>query len=35
MLAKSLQSCPTLYDPIDYGPPGSFIHENLQARILE
>ena len=35
MLAKSLQSCPTLYDPIDYGPPGSFIRENLQARILE
>ena len=21
--AKSLQSCPTLYDPIDGGPPGS------------
>ena len=30
--AKSLQSCPTLCDPIDGSPPGSGI---LQARILE
>ena len=31
--AKSLQSCLTLCDPID--PPGSCVHEILQARILE
>ena len=29
------QSCPTLFDPADYSPPGSSIHEILQARILE
>ena len=29
------QSCPTLCDPIDYGPPGSSVHRILQARILE
>ena len=29
------QSCPTLFDPIDYSPPGSSIHGILQARILE
>ena len=29
------QSCPTLYDPIDCSPPGSSVHEILQARILE
>ena len=33
--AKSLQSCPTLCDPIDGSPPGSSIHRILQARILE
>ena len=33
--AKSLQSCPTLCDPIDSSPPGSPIPEILQARILE
>ena len=33
--AKSLQSCPTLYDPIDGSPPGSSVHEVLWARILE
>ena len=33
--ARSLQSCPTLCDPIDYSPPGSSIHWILQARILE
>jgi len=32
--AKSLQSCPTLCDPID-SPPGSPIPGILQARILE
>ena len=29
------QSCPTLCDPIDCSPPGSFLHGILQARILE
>ena len=33
--AKSLQSCPTLCNPIDGCPPGSFIPGILQARILE
>ena len=33
--AKLLQSCPTLWDPIDGGPPGSAIPRILQARILE
>ena len=33
--AKSLQSCPTLCDPIDGSPPGSAIPGSLQARILE
>ena len=33
--AKSLQSCPTLYDPVDYNPPGSSLHGILQARILD
>ena len=33
--AKSLQSCPTLCDPIDGSPPGSLIPGILQARTLE
>ena len=33
--AKSLQSCPTLCDPIDSSPPGSAIPEILQARTPE
>ena len=33
--AKSRQSCPTLYNPIDGGPPGSPVPGILQARILE
>ena len=33
--AKSLQSCPTLYDPIDGSPPGSPVPGILQARTLE
>ena len=33
--AKSLQSCPTLCDPIDGSPPGSFVPGILQARTLE
>ena len=35
MHAKSLQSCPTLCDPMDSGPPGSSVHGILEARILE
>ena len=35
MAAKSLQSCPTLCDPMDCSPPGSSVHGILQARILE
>ena len=33
--AKSLQSCPTLCDPIDGSPPASSIPGILQARTLE
>ena len=33
--AKSLQSCPTLCNPIDGSPPGSAIPGILQARTLE
>ena len=33
--AKSLQSCPTLCDPIDSSPPGSAVPGILQARALE
>ena len=33
--AKSLQSCPTLYDPIDGSPPASPVPGTLQARTLE
>ena len=33
--AKSLQSCPTLCDPIDSSPPGSAVLGILQARTLE
>ena len=29
------QSCPTLWDPMDYSPPGSSVRGILQARILE
>ena len=31
--AKSLQSCPTLCDPIDGSPPGSPVPGILQARV--
>ena len=34
-VAKSLQSCPILCDPIDGSPPGSPIPGILQARTLE
>ena len=33
--AKSLQSCPTLCDPIDGSPPGSPVPGILQAKTLE
>ena len=33
--AKSLQSCPTLCDPIDGSPPGSPVPGILQTRTLE
>ena len=29
------QLCPTLCNPMDCSPPGSFVHRILQARILE
>ena len=32
---KSLQSCPTLCDPIDGSPPGSAVPRILQARTME
>ena len=35
MYAKSLQSCPTLCDPMNCSLPGSSVHGVLQARILE
>ena len=35
MHAKSLQSCPTLSNPVDSSAPGSSIHGILQAKILE
>ena len=33
--AKSLQSCPTLCDPIDGSPPGSPVLGILQVRTME
>ena len=33
--SKSLQSCPTLCDPLDSSPPGSPVPGILQARTLE
>ena len=33
--AKSLQSWPTLCDPMDRSPPGSSVHGILQTRVLE
>ena len=35
MRAKSLQLFPVLGDPMDYSPPGSYVHGIFQARILE
>ena len=33
--AKLLHSCPPFGNPVDCNPPGSSVHGNLQARILE
>ena len=33
--AKSLQSCPTLCNPMDCSPPGSSAHGSFQAAVLE
>ena len=33
--SKSLQSCPTLCNPMDYSLPGSSVHGILQSKILE
>ena len=35
MCVKSLQSCPTVCNPMDQSLPGSSVHGILQARILE
>ena len=35
MRAKSLQSCPTLCDPMDCSPPGASVHGIFQARVME
>ena len=35
MCAKSLQSCSTLWDPMEYSLPSTSVHGILQARILE
>jgi len=35
LLLLSLQSCPTLCDPIDGSPPGSPVPGILQARTLQ
>ena len=35
LLLKSLQSCPTLCNPIDGSPPGSAVPGILQTRTLE
>ena len=33
--AKSLQQCPTLCDPMDFGLPGSSVHRIFQVKILK
>ena len=35
MHAQSLESCLTLFDPMDCSPPGSSVHGIFQARIQE
>ena len=32
--SEVVQSCPTLYDPMNYSLPGSSVHEIFQARVL-
>ena len=32
---KVTQLCPSVCDPIDSSPPVSFVHETLQARVLD
>ena len=34
-VSEVAQSCPTLCKPMDCSPPGSSVHGNLQARVLE
>ena len=34
-VAESLQSCLTVFNPMDCSPPGSSIHGIFQARIME
>ena len=33
--SEAAQSCPTLCNPMDCGPPGSSVHGIFQARTLE
>ena len=33
--AQSLESCPTLCDPMGWGPPGSSVHGILRVRMLD
>ena len=35
MCAKSLLSCPTLCDPMDYSPPGSSVHGDSPGKNTE
>ena len=35
LVVQSLQSCPTLCNPMDYSPPGSSSHRISQERLLE
>ena len=35
MRAKLVQLCLTVFDPMDYSPPGSSVHGILQVRTLE
>ena len=35
IVVEVAQSCLTLCNPMDYRPPGSSVHEILQARMLE
>ena len=34
-MCSVIQSCTPLFDPLDYSPPGSSVHEIFQARVLE